>query len=258
MERYPERSAKNDEYTVRNYGRKVGKTKSYKKNLKRMLLVGMSYVVFTTTGFVIGRVTSKDTEPENNYSFNVVSEDSFDVEPTYNGIEYTVKLGENLTGIIASYETDADKMYRYLDRIVDLSGLDNASTLRDGTVIRLVGVPESKLELFGYSADYNLFDPNIELDDRVDFLKETSSDVVLTDENETQVGIYMYRLTDLQSAYKDYSYNKNDEDLDELLNEARELCYELKEIMGFDFEFNKTAYPLSRAINYSNEESMSY
>lgn len=244
-------------YKVRNNGKNVGVAYPYKKNLKRLLLVGMSYVVFTTTGFAIGRATAKDEEKVS-YSFNVVSEDSYDIEPRYNGIEYRVELGQTLTGIITKYETDPNKVYDYLDRIVDLSDIDNASSLRDGTVIRLVGVPESKLEEFGYSADYNLFPPNIELDDRMEFLKETSSSIVSNEYNDTEVAIYMYRLTQLQDAYKEYSFDKDEETLDELLNEARDLCYTLNEMFRFDFEFNKTAYPLSRAINYTNEDVRNY
>lgn len=233
------------EKVLRNKGKKVGKIRVYNKGIKRTLLA-VSFVVVGVSAFIAGRNTNK--KPVYQVSYNTLSEAYFD-EPTYNGILYTVKSGDNLSTIIARYESDPNKQANLLDQIMRYNNLKNSNIII-GDEIYLFGVPSSMLEEYGYSDNFNYFDPMVEISVRFDFLdkvKESLSGI------EDAKG-YLESINNLRELYDQFKYRYipgEDDELNEILNELRELS-EFASEYGYDFEYNKKAMPLSQATNYKN------
>lgn len=186
----------------------------------------------------------------------VTTEYEMNREPVYDGIEYTVEAGETLSSIVARYSDDLDRRNDIIANICDENDIKYASSLQYGETISLSEVPESKLEEFGYSTDYSLFDPKIELEDRVNYLKQTyknySSGYYSNTNGIDAIDNYCDNFEKFYEEYKEYNYNP-DEYLDSVLQNARELCFELKDTLGNDFDKHRQAYPLSQAINLENK-----
>lgn len=228
--------------------KKVGEVKVYKPNFRKMILIGSAAVLFTT-GFAAGRVTKPTYERV--ISRNV--ELNMEEEQRFNGIPYEVKSGDTLLGIIYEYETDVDKVYKYKDDIMYFNEI--SSYLDKGDVINLVGVPASKLENYGFTANYNYFEPNIEVEDRLEFFANLV-------ESNTLDEVYVDQINRLAHNYRDFKYNSlNDVEservLDFILEELRSLDEKLHETYGYTFEKNKIARPLSLATR-NVEMKMSY
>lgn len=234
------------EKTLRNKGKKVGRVRVYKKGIKRTLLA-TSFVIVGISAFIAGKSVNK--RPIYQVSYNTLSTSYFD-EPTYNGILYTVKSGDNLSSIIAKYESDPNKQAAILNQIMNYNNL-NSSKIVIGDQIYLFGVPASMLEEYGYSDNFNYFDPLVEINVRFDFLDKV---IEALSGNEDAQG-YIQCINDLKEWYEQFKYSYipgEDDELNEILNEVRELSNDALKY-GYDFDFNKKAMPLSESTNYKNE-----
>lgn len=232
--------------TLRNNGKEVGKIRVYNKGLKRTLLAA-SFIVVGISAFIAGYSSKK--KPVYQVNYNTLSTSYFD-EPTYNGILYTVKSGDNLSTIIARYESDPNKQADLLRQIMSYNGL-KTSNIVNGDEIYLFGVPSSKLEEYGYSDNFNYFEPMVEINVRFEFLDKVAEDI----SEIPDASGYIQSISDLKEWYQQFKYRYvpgEDDELNEILNEIRELSEDAT-LYGYDFEFNKKAMPLSQATNYKNE-----
>lgn len=230
------------EKTLRNNGKEIGKVRVYNKHLKRTLLIA-SFIVVGVSSYMVGKTTKV---PNYQVNYNTLTNDYFD-EPTYNGILYTVKPGDNLDSIVSHYEKDANKKTDLIRQIMSYNNL-KTSKIVDGCQIVLFGVPSSMLEEYGYSDNFNYFDPFVEINVRFDFLDKVAMELSKDDANQS----YVRSISDLKEWYQQFKYSYipgENQELNEILNECRELS-ELASDYGFDFEYNKKAMPLSEAINY--------
>ena len=231
---------------VKKNGRKVGNAKVYRKNMKKVILIGTTCLLFST-GFAAGRI-SKDTI-QRNITFDV--DYGMDFEARYDGIPYVVRGGDTLLGIVYSYESDRNRVYQYKSDIEYVNKLYN-QTLVPGDVIYLCGVPSSKLDLFGFTDNYNFFEPTYEVEDRLAFLRK-----VLEHENfDSELDA---KIDQLESQYKDYQYSyvPGDEDrLDMLLEDLRDLCEDVEHQYGYSFYNNREARPLDSATRNLDRISM--
>lgn len=234
------------EKTLRNKGKEVGKVRIYNKGLKRTLLAA-SFIVIGISAFIAGRNTNK--KPIYQVSYNTLSTNYFD-EPTYNGILYRVKSGDTLSTIIARYESDPNKQASLLNQIMNYNHL-KTSNIINGDEIYLFGVPSSMLEEYGYSDNFNYFDPMVEINVRFDFLDKVAGEISGIEDAKG----YVQSINDLKEWYQQFTYRYipgEDDELNEILNEIRELSEYAKDY-GFDFDFNKKAMPLSEAVDYQKE-----
>lgn len=231
----------NNRKTVRNNGKRIGSMNIYNKNMKKIMIFG-SYIILSLGAFALGRA-SKD-RPVNVISHNTLTENYFE-EPTYTGIPYVVKSGDTLSEIVYSYESDTNKVMSNIKLIEEYNGI-NRNSLHPGDVIYLVGVPASKLEDYGYTDNYNYFEPTVEVDLRLSFLNKVSEYVLTTpdyDEN------FVASIKEVADEYNDYNaeYIEGDEyKLDYIINTLRDLCIDAKDY-GYSFESNLKALPLSEA-----------
>lgn len=250
QEPYEEKKVKEKPYKekkVRNKGKTVGSIRVYNKGIKRTLLA-TSFIVVGVASFIAGKATNK--KPVYNVAYNTLSTSYFD-EPTYNGILYTVKSGDSLSTIIAHYEGDPNRQAALLDQIMSYNHL-STSKIVNGDQLYLFGVPASMLEEYGYSDNFNYFDPSVEINVRFDFLDK----VVASGEIPEGEEWFSQSVEDLKEWYKSVKYSYipgEDDELNEVINEIRELCEGALEY-GFDFEHNRKAMPLSEATNYHNSE----
>lgn len=234
-----------EKYELKNNNKSVGIVKAYVNNFKKFMLMStIGFTVLTATG-------CGQKEPER-VEVTQTTDYTYSYEPTYK-VQYKVEAGDTLTGIIYSYESDANKVYRYIDQVVDINDLPSASQLRQGEVITLVGVPESKLENFGYSSDYTLFPASYEIEDRVKYINHYNSYIYEAEDNETEVAIFRSKVADLEKRYADWQNEKDPETKtyleDLLLEEYRDLCEELRSLVGVSFDEHHSAYPLSDSLN---------
>ena len=236
---------------VKNNGKFIGYLNINKRNARRITTIA-GFVLVSALSFSVGRA-SKQTEV-NPIVLNTLNENYFD-EPVYNGIEYTIKPGDTISGIVYSYESDDNKAIRIIREIEDFNNI-NANSIRDGMTISLFGVPASHLEDFGYTDNYNYFEPKVEVDLRLQFLSLVEDTLDLEDPE------YIDFLREEQSiinAYNDYkaNYLPGDEAmLDDIIDRLRTLCYEAEKY-GYSFENNLRAMPLSEATRY-NENNRSF
>lgn len=231
------------EKTVRNKGKDVGKVRVYNKGLRRTLLAA-SFIVVGISAYIAGYNTKKT--PVYQISYNTLSTNYFN-EPTYNGILYTVKSGDSLSSIIARYESDPNKQASLLRQIMSYNNLKNSNII-NGDEIYLFGVPASMLEEYGYTDNFNYFEPMVEINVRFEFLDKVAESISSIEDAQG----YIQSIGDLKEWYQQFKYRYvpgEDDELNEILNEIRELCEDAK-LYGFDFDFNKKAMPLSQATNY--------
>lgn len=235
--------------TVRNNGNKIGEIICYNKNLRKILIIG-SYVVIGASAYFLGR-SSKD-RPVYPVIPNTLT-DAYFAEPTYSGIPYVVSFGDTLLDIVYSYESDTNKVQTDLRLIEEYNGID-ANGIYPGQTIYLVGVPASKLEEFGYTDNYNYFDPEVEADLRVDFLNKVIDSIDTSDENNQS---FMSNVESAKNDYADYKadYVAGEEyKLDYIIDDLRDLSEDAKDY-GFSFENNLSALPLDEAVNYGAYKS---
>lgn len=235
--------------TVRNNGNKIGEIVCYNKNLRKILIIG-SYVVISASAYLLGRA-SKD-KPVYPVIPNTLTDAYFD-EPTYSGIPYVVSFGDTLLDIVYSYEGDTNKVQTNIRLIEEYNGID-ANGIYPGQTIYLVGVPASKLEEFGYTDNYNYFDPEVEVDLRIDFLNKVIDSIDTTDENNQS---FLASVEEAKNDYADYKADYlpgDDYKLDYIIDDLRDISDSAKDY-GFTFENNLSALPLSEAINYGTYKS---
>ncbi|MCH5167207.1 MAG: hypothetical protein J1F35_04865 [Erysipelotrichales bacterium] len=227
---------------VRNNGKDAGEIILYKKNV--VSIFGMGLAMGIGLGVVIGLSTK---QPEvNHIAYNTLSDSYFD-EPTYNGIPYIVKFGENVSDIVYSYEQDSNKVQKIISEIEYLNKID-ANNVKAGQEILLCGVPASRLEDFGYTDNYNLFGETVEIDMRLDFLTKVTNGLDRSDEvNDNFVISY----EQAKNEYEEYKRNYLPGDeymLPDIIDRLIVLCEEAKNY-GYRFEDNKKALPLDQALD---------
>ena len=154
-----------DKKIVRNKGKEIGSIFVYKNGLKRGMIFA-SFVTMSVLSFVAGRVSKKTMHP---IIANTLTENYFE-EPTYSDIPYIINEGDTLSDIVFSYEQDPNKAKLDIEMIAEYNNLRNVDHIIAGSRIYLVGVPASKLEDFGYTDNYNYFEPSVEVDLRLEFL----------------------------------------------------------------------------------------
>lgn len=229
-------------FNIGNNDRHIGTVKAIANNVKKfMVIAALGFTVLTTTG--CRREESKleiavETDAEKDYTYSY--------EPRYSGIEYEVKWGDTLSEIVASYESDYNKLERYvyeIERINKIKGV-----LREGITIELVGIPESKLADFGYTADYSIIGEDVYVKDAYDWLLEERQWIVESDKNTEYVKKFNIDFTEFVIQYNAYLSEEEDTKKEERLNDLVELLNEVldefKELTGLRFDQHHKAYPI--------------
>ncbi len=236
---------------VRNNHQRIGEVDIFLTNVKKAMIVS-GIAGLAIVSFAAGRI-SKETKNVS-YAYNVLSENYFK-EPTYNGIKYTVKSGENIWSIVKKYESDESRVASLVSDILRLNKLEG-KILQSGDEIELVGVPSSKLNEFGYTDNYNLLDPIVEVEVRIDFLNKVKENLSVV----PNASSYLERIDEVLDSWNNYKYSyvsSSDDEFNLILTELREVCEEAKDY-GYDYDFNKKAYPLDVVNDYENEENRTY
>lgn len=157
---------------------------------------------------------------------------NIDDEENKYGLEYKVKSGDTLSGIVSSYTDSSDYQDAY-DDTIKVNGID-PDNLRAGETIIIEGVKDDDLEKLGYSNNPIDFDPSVELESRISYLKSKKDE--LTPINE-EINGYS-ELVDTQEKIFDLvnSYDDN-KDIKDLLYEARNLCDKVEKLTGDKYIF---------------------
>lgn len=243
---------KSHKVTIRNNKKRIGEANIYLHNVNKIMIV-TGIIGIVVVSFTAGRL-SKETKSVN-YVYNVLSENYFK-EPTYNGIKYTVKSGENVWSIVKKYENDERKIATLVKDVLSVNKI-NAKTLQSGDEILLVGVPSSKLYLFDYTDNYNLLDPIVEVDARINFLNKVKDKLI----NVPSATTYLANIENVLTSWNSYKYSyvlgEESDEFNIILTELREMCEAASEY-GYDYDFNKKAYPLSVVPDNQKNESRAY
>lgn len=241
---------------IGNNNRHIGTVNSRDNNVKKfMVIAALGFTVLTTTGChkaesEVVVVEGEDIQKDYTYSY----------EPRYSGIEYEVKWGDTLSEIVAAYESDYNKLERYVAEIERINKINGV--LREGITIELVGVPESKLADYGYTADYSILGDYVYVKDAYAWLREERVWIVETDRNTEYVEKFNIDFTEFVIQYNDYiDARLNEEDeakvqekLDNVVKLLNELLEEFQKLTGLRFDQHHTAYPIPESK--SNELGM--
>ena len=218
-----------DKKIVRNKGKEIGSIFVYKNGLKRGMIFA-SFVTMSVLSFVAGRVSKKTMHP---IIANTLTENYFE-EPTYSDIPYIINEGDTLSDIVFSYEQDPNKAKLDIEMIAEYNNLRNVDHIIAGSRIYLVGVPASKLEDFGYTDNYNYFEPSVEVDLRLEFLGKVV-DYVSNSKDYNEEFVLNYN--NIKAQYENYKNDHIEGDeykLDYIINFLRNLSEEAREY-GFSF-----------------------
>lgn len=239
-------------FNIGNNAQHIGTVKANKNNVKKfMVIAALGFTVLTTVGChsdnkEIEVVEAVEEEKDYTYSY----------EPRYSGIEYEVKWGDTLSEIVAAYESDYNKLERYvyeIERINKIKGV-----LREGITIKLVGVPESKLADYGYTADYSILGDHYFVKDAYAWLLEERVWIVESERNKELVDQFNIDFTEFIIQYNAY-LSEEDEDkkqtkLSELAEFLNEVLSEFTKLTGLSFDQHHTAYPIPNDL--TNEYGM--
>lgn len=164
--------------------------------------------------------------------------------PTYE-VEYTVQYGDTLSGIVASYQTDPNRMQKIIDRIADINHMSSPSLLRAGKTITLCGIPEEYLSDFGYTIDYSKTEPEYELEDLSDYIELTITYAYITEDNAPQFADFEAKYSFAANIYNTYKENKDELLFDSLIEQYRSLAEEISSLTGYDYSHYIKAHKIS-------------
>ncbi len=221
---------------IRSKGNTLGTMHIF--NPKKILAIcGIGFTLFTVTG----------CQKEEIQEITIVAEDIS--ENRYDGVFYEVQNGDTLTGIVYGYEEDANKVYQYVDEITKRNNIDR---LKARDIIELVGVPESKLEHYGYSSDYEKTGNDHYIEDAREFLINNRDWVIKTEENEVAVSLFEEKADYLEILYQDY-LEATDEEVrsyleERLVEEYGLVLEELRELSGRNFDHHHQAHKIINEI----------
>ncbi|MDE5631081.1 MAG: hypothetical protein K2G03_00355 [Bacilli bacterium] len=228
------------EFNVDNNGIRLGTVNANTSNMKKfMVIAAIGFAVFTTIGC--------HSEKKEDKQEIVVSQNyTYSYEPRYSGIEYEVQWGDTLTEIVAAYESDYNKILRYVDDIERENKIDGI--LRQGITIRLCGVPESKLANYGYTSDYSIVGYDVMVRDAYDWLIEERQWIVESERNVELVDKFNIDFTEFVIRYNAYlqesDVNEKAKKLDDLVVLLNDVLEQFKIITGLNFEQHHRAYPI--------------
>lgn len=137
---------------------------------------------------------------------------------------------------------------RDISLIEEYNDIDR-NDLHPGDTIYLVGVPASKLEDFGYTDNYNYFEPSVEVELRLSFLNKVVDHVLAIPDHDDEFISAVRKVENDYNDYKDEYVDGDEYKLDYIINVLRDLSIDAKDF-GFSFDNNLKALPLSEAENY--------
>ena len=149
---------------IKNHGKSKGKA-SYNVNkfVKQLAIVGSVFVLAAGGAKLASNHSSNtsDLAPIET-TFEQTTDDIAVTqvkEETYT-VDYRVKPGDTLDGIIYKYAADANEMQSIKNKVVRYNGLEHESSLQMGQILTLFNVPESMVDEMntGYNADYVMND----------------------------------------------------------------------------------------------------
>ncbi|MCX4364841.1 MAG: hypothetical protein OSJ70_03615 [Bacilli bacterium] len=227
-------------YNVDNNGIHLGTVSVNTSGIKKfIILAAIGFAVFTTVG-------CRREKEKTNADDAIVQNYTYSYEPRYNDILYEVKWGDTLTEIVAAYESDYNKILRYVDDIERTNKLKGV--LREGITIKLCGVPESKLANYGYTSDYNIIGYDVLVEDAYDWLIEERQWIIESEMNTDLVEKFNIDFTEFVIQYNDYIQETDEtiksEKLDALVALLNDVLDQFKVITGLNFDQHHKAYPI--------------
>ncbi len=228
------------QFDIGNNDHHIGTVTACVGNVKKfMVIAALGFCVLTTVG--CSKEEKKVTQE------NVVVRDyTYSYEPRYDDILYEVKWGDTLTEIVAAYESDYNKILKYVDEIERANKLKGI--LREGITITLCGVPESKLADYGYTSDYSVIGYDVMVKDAYDWLLTERAWIKESPLNEELVDKFNIDFTEFVIQYNDYLKESDEvkkaKKLDALVELLNDVLDQFKTLTGLGFEQHHKAYPL--------------
>lgn len=227
-------------FPLKNKGKKIGNVEIDVKGFAYLVAIAGSAVALYSGGLMIGSViNNNNTEITADYTSYIERE----VEPVYE-VTHKVTYFDTLSDLTASYATreNYDKIY---EKNSVNNGIKNGNMMA-GKDITLYDVPASKLSEFGYTDNYNYFEPTVEIEDRLDFLRQVKFNSGIKLQYDISSAI-----NELTNAYADYKrgyYEDNEYILDDILQGTRTVCDDVEYQYGKSFYLEgKKIYKLSDA-----------
>lgn len=183
-------------------------------------------------------------------------------------VDHVVKYGQSYWGIAESMYEDGNSQKEAYDDMVSLNKDYTPSMLRAGTTIK-VPVPGNQLENFGYTINYDILKPELEFNDKMDFIENYINNFIPQDKTQTAIlTVVSGDLEDLRTYENELSGLEDspstDEAYREALREVDKVLYYLEEHLGTYIDGKNdtlgvyTGFFKAPRAYEMNEENLSY
>lgn len=233
---------------IKNNNVYIGSLKVDMKAIKNFAFIaGTAFVIISSASLIkksADIVREPKTAGEDPITDGTLTQESASSKKTYEA-EYVVQNCDTLSGIVASYQTDPNKMYGIIEKIADKNKLKNPNSLRAGETITLYGIPEEHLIDFGYTIDYTKTDPEYELEDLSNYIDEAITYAYITDDNAQQFADFEAKYSYASNIYAKYMEAKDELLFDSLIDQYRSLAQEISNLTGYDYSHSIKAHKIS-------------
>lgn len=168
-----------------------------------------------------------------------------ELEYYYDAIYYTPYPNQTLYGIVASYEEDANKQKKIIEKIKHKNNIEEVTPFMK---IRLYGVPSTHLKNFGLTDRLYETKSIRFIEDINKFINDNRKYIRRNDKNGFDVDIMNDEINDLNKIYQNY-LNTNDEHVKNYLyphlrDGYIDIIDRFKDLTGKDFLSKQRVYPL--------------
>lgn len=220
---------------IKNNNVYIGSIRINKKNIKKFAYISAGTFIIISSIAVYKNSKEVISEPIPQPKDDTDTYKPIENTNTYEAT-YVVQNCDTLSGIVASYQTDPNKMKKIIERITDENHLKNPNSLRAGQTITLYGIPEEYLENFGYTIDYSKTNPEYELEDLSSYIDNAITYIYITDENEQQFADFEAKYSYASNLYNKYKETKDELLFETIIEQYRTLAQDISKLTGLNYD----------------------
>lgn len=246
-------------------GRIIGRlhmqdAKRFEKRLRKDKNTIITFALIVGLGLgavsgVVGKGFIEDRQEAKQIAYEQQVEERKEVaaarESTYT-IDYTIGYGQTISGIVYSYQSDPNIAENLIDEVAYNNDLSHPSLIQAGHTYKFHDVPESALRNpefmyeTGYTVDYDVLDPEIEVQDRIAWTSDYLEDNKIVDEADQIADTMAQDKLDYLVTRYQYAQNLDGEartnEMNNIRLELRELDAQIEEYLSVYVDATKKEF----------------